>query len=464
MPQTKKTTVERINDLRLARAERRAIVEADWPKPILYEDERQAAFPVDALPKSIARFVEAEAEATQTPQDLPGMLCLAAMAAACAAKFNVMVKPGYREPLNLFIVVALPPGERKSAVFRDVFEPFEEAERQAIERDGPNVAVELAQYEALAEKIRACKRQLATAEGAQEHNLQEQIRSLSQDLAKRTMPVVPRLCVDDVTPEKIGLMMAEQQGRLCIASAEGTIFDVASGLYSNGTPNIDVLLKGHAGDAIRVDRMGRPSLVVPRPALTLALAVQPDVVRALSNKKQFRGKGLLARFLFSLPTSRVGDRDFDSQPIAQPLRANYAYALKGALGLPVPATAPDLKLTAEALAKWKVFGQHIESRLHKQRGDLSTIADWGAKLTGAVARIASLIHVIEAHVERRAAPRGASDRGGLHRAGDRDWPLHAVARPYCIHIDERIGRRRRRRAYHLPVAADARHAGPFQCP
>ena len=396
MPQmkVKKTSVEKITELRFAREERRALASVDWPKPILYDDPRAITFPVHALPPDVARFVTAEAEATQTPVDLPAMLCLSALAAACAAKFTVLVRPGYREPLNLFVVVALAPGERKSAVFRDVFAPFVDAEREAVDRDGPNIAVEVATYEALAEKIKTAKRQLATAEGGAEASLQDEIRRLTKDFAARTMPVIPRLCVDDVTPEKIALMLAEQQGRLCVASAEGTIFDVASGLYSNGTPNIDVLLKGHAGDDIRVDRMGRPSIVVPRPALTLALAVQPDVVRTLSAKKQFRGKGLLARFLFSLPTTRVGERNFDSAPVPNEIRARYAYAVKGALSLPVPVTAPDLNLTAEALSKWKAFGQEIEGRLHRHKGDLSPIGDWGAKLTGAVARIAALLHVI----------------------------------------------------------------------
>ena len=62
------------------------------------------------------------------------MVSLAVMAAACVKKFEVEVKPGWREPVNVFTVTALPPGNRKSAVFRDAVEPLEEFEQLEARR------------------------------------------------------------------------------------------------------------------------------------------------------------------------------------------------------------------------------------------------------------------------------------------------------------------------------------------
>ena len=59
-----------------------------------------------------------------------------------------------------------------------------------------------------------------------------------------------------------------------IISAEGGIFETIAGRYSGGVPNLDVWLKGHAGDTLRVDRKGRPTEYVRSPAMTLLLTVQ----------------------------------------------------------------------------------------------------------------------------------------------------------------------------------------------
>ena len=82
-----------------------------------------------------------------------------------------------------------------------------------------------------------------------------------------------QLYADDVTPEKLTSVLAEHDGIASVISAEGGIFDqLAGGMYSKAV-NIDVFLKGHAGDAIRIDRIGRNSESVESPALTLLFAV-----------------------------------------------------------------------------------------------------------------------------------------------------------------------------------------------
>ena len=48
-----------------------------------------------------------------------------------AKKFEVEVRTGWRETLNIFTVTALPPGNRKSAVFKDAVESLEEFEQLA---------------------------------------------------------------------------------------------------------------------------------------------------------------------------------------------------------------------------------------------------------------------------------------------------------------------------------------------
>ena len=82
--------------------------------------------------------------------------------------------------------------------------------------------------------------------------------------------------------------MADGGGKAAIVSAEGGIFDMLSGIYSKNV-NIDVMLKGHSGDSIRVDRIGRNSESIMNPALTVLLTVQPNVLSGMMQNGTFRG-------------------------------------------------------------------------------------------------------------------------------------------------------------------------------
>ncbi len=138
----------------------------------------------------------------------------------------------------------------------------------------------------------------------------EEAKALAAELAEQPEPVLPRLIVDDATHEKLGMMLAEQGGRIASMSAEGGVFDLMAGLYSkSGIPQFGVYLMGHSGDDLITDRVSRKGVRVERPALTCAYAMQPVVIKGLAEKPAFRGRGLLARFLYAAPPSWIGRRE-----------------------------------------------------------------------------------------------------------------------------------------------------------
>ena len=111
-------------------------------------------------------------------------------------------------------------------------------------------------------------------------------------------PVHPvRLIVDDVTPEKLVSLMAANDGKMAVISAEGGLFDILAGLY-NSNVNIDPFLKAYTGDSIQIDRQGRPSETIDNPALTMLLMIQPSVLEKIIENGKFNGRGLTARFLY----------------------------------------------------------------------------------------------------------------------------------------------------------------------
>jgi replicative DNA helicase len=75
-------------------------------------------------------YVAAVATATQTPPDLAGILALAVLATVAAGAVEVQPRPGWREPLCLFVAVGMDAGTRKSSVFTALTRPVADFERQ----------------------------------------------------------------------------------------------------------------------------------------------------------------------------------------------------------------------------------------------------------------------------------------------------------------------------------------------
>ncbi|MBQ1071642.1 DUF3987 domain-containing protein [Micromonospora sp. C31] len=351
-------------------------------------------FPAYVLPEWVAEHVYAVAEFTQTPVDLAGCIALAALSTAAGGRAGVEVRGSWREPTNLFTVVVLPPGSRKSAVFAAMTGPLLAAEKALVERTKPAIVeAELAARVAgkTAEKAAIAA---ANADASGRDTLLAEATAAAMNADAVTVPVLPQLVADDVTSEEAASLLAEQGGRLAVLSPEGGIFATIAGRYS-GTPNLEVFLKGHAGDMLRVNRRSRAPEHVEHPALTLGLAVQPDVLRDIADMPGFRGKGLLARILFSLPENTVGRRKIGADPVPEPIATAYAANLGALVATLAEWTDPAvLPLTPEANDRVLDIERAVEPRL-APGGAWGHVVDWGSKYTGAVVRLAGLIHLAE---------------------------------------------------------------------
>jgi len=365
-----------------------------WDLPIPFDDFDPPPFPTHVFPVWVRKFVEAESVATQTPPDLAGMLCLAAVASATARYVEVEVKVGWREPLNLYVISVLGSGNRKSAVSRDVTAPIEAEELRAVNAALLVIAVAYEKKRSLDQKLKSARSALTKGGNF------DDVREAAEEASQLIVPAVPRLLADDVTSEKLEMLLAEQGGRMAVFAAEGDVFDVLMGRYSSSSnPNIGVFNKAHPGETIRVDRVGRDTVIIDHPALTVGLAVQPAVVDGLAARKEFRGRGLLARFLYSLPLSTVGRRDVDPPPLPDHIRSAYETNFTSLFQL---RSAGDdnaydphiLRLDEDATSAINGFSEMVEHELGVG-GSLADIKDWAGKLVGAVARIAANLHLAD---------------------------------------------------------------------
>jgi replicative DNA helicase len=371
-----------------------------WAPPIpLGIAGKVPAFSVQVLPGWLGEYVAAVSTATQTPPDLAGMLALAVLATMAAGAVEIEPRPGWREPLCLFIAVGMDAGARKSSVFTALTRPVADFEHQQATAALPAIT-ETATLRRIADQAAATAEAAAgKAPASQQEEARAEAIARAAEASNLVVPPLPRWLVDDATPEALAGLLATY-GRIALLSPEGDVFDQMAGRYNQAAgPNLGVYLKGHAGDLLKVDRRGRPPEYVERPCLTIGLAVQPEVLRGLASRPGFGGRGLLARFLYSLPASLMGRRQAGAPPVPPAVADRYTLelqALAASLGVPAGDDGPVLlTLDPEAGELLLAFERDLEPRLAANSGDLAHLAGWAAKLAGATCRLAALLHLAE---------------------------------------------------------------------
>ena len=370
-----------------------------WQQPVPFPKFVGPGFPVQALPSAIRGFVEELTVALQVPPDLPAGLALAAVSGAVTGRAQVAVKAGWLEPLNLYLVIAMDSGEKKTPAMEAAVAPLEAMERELAEKAKPLIVEAQVEREIDQALLTKFKKEATNTKTSRDERkkLSERAVELAQALEETEVPGSPRLLCDDVTGEALGSLLASNEGVMALISDEGGIFETMAGRYSGGFASFDVYLKAYSGKTpLRVDRKGRPPEYVRKPRLVLCLCVQPDVISNLSGKPGFRGRGLLARPLYSLPESRVGYREINTPPLSEESRGNYSGIIKSLGGLAKEGEdAPHIiSLSPEAETLFDEYRSELEPQL-RPGGALREIRDWVLKLDGGVARLAGLLHVAQ---------------------------------------------------------------------
>lgn len=370
---------------------------ADWPEPSVIAGPEPDPMTADDFPGFIGDMVKAVAENSETPVELPGLVALGVLATGCQQRFNIACDGQHTEPTNLWVCPALESGNRKTAVLTTMSKPIRMFERsqRAAKKDDFRQAESLRLT--LQKRIEALRTKAAKADdGQQMTDIQREIEAV-----EREMPPVEyllTLTADDCTPEHVATLLSRHGERLTLLSDEAGIFDLMAGRYSRGVANLDVYLQGHAGGPVRVDRGSRESIDLEQPCLTVCVSPQPSVLEDIGKRKDFAGRGLLARFMFAVPQSRLGFRSHRPRPIPSHVSARWTNVVQQMLameqkenrfGKPEPET---LYLSPEAYRHWK--SEQLANEHDMRPGDTwSSQTAWASKYPGGVLRIAGVLHV-----------------------------------------------------------------------
>jgi hypothetical protein len=241
------------------------------------------------------------------------------------------------------------------------------------------------------------------------------MRAKSFDLAAELddMPAslsAPGLTVHGFTPEALRDALVMNGEKLGIVSAECDAAELMGARYSD-SPNIDLLLSAHAGDAITTKRAGGKTIPLERPSVCMVLAVQPEAVRSVLSDNYAKGRGLIDRMLLIRPVSLMGHRHLDPPPTPEPLSRWWSEHIHAILDLPWPGrvivghdgdpvrcTSPTRVLPLSSGAHdflWELRAD-MERRI-EENGDLFAMSGFASKLPGACTRIALAFTLLGDH-------------------------------------------------------------------
>lgn len=364
-------------------------LELKWEMPTPIENIKPTIpFPIECFPKTTREYVEAVAEHTQTPIDMAAVSVMCVISTTIQGKFEIKGKEGYTEPSNLYCMIIAKPGERKSAVQRLTTKPLYSFEKEENEKRKSIIASQES-------KLKMIKARIGKIEGSGKMEDFEKLEALQTEYAELEKAQIKHLTLiaDNCTMEALTTLLADNNGRISVISAEGGIFDILNGQYnSKSSTSIDTFLKAHCGDSIRVDRKGRERECIDNPTMTVLLAVQDTVLEGLISNDIFRGKGLTARFLYCNPISTVGTRKFITKEIPATVEAEYNQLIVDLLKLPYTEKTIILELSHEANKELENFYNWLEPQLINE---LEFMGDWAGKLVGASLRIAGILHCME---------------------------------------------------------------------
>lgn len=340
-------------------------------------------FPVSALPSPAREIVEAIAEAFQVDPGMPGCFILAAPTIATLGHVCVSVKEGYTEPLQIYMVVSALPSERKSPVLSAILAPIRTFVKDHNELMAEDIAANQTKRAILRKKW----------EKAISRGDEEEATQLAEDL-RSTPDIKPlELLLTDATPEALAKAMGRNNGRMGFASGEGGLFNVLAGAYSEQV-NLDVLLQGYSGEAVAIERVSREPVRIDHAALSIVLAVQPQVLDKFLSNEVMLERGLAARFLYAQPPSMIGRRLVrDAKPIPPTVTLAYKRRMHQLMSIQARGKDYQLKLSPDATEAYYRWAEEVEGYIKNEWAGIAN--GWEGKLVGNTVRIAGAVKLMD---------------------------------------------------------------------
>jgi hypothetical protein len=251
------------------------------------------AFPTDALPSKVARYVEEAAASLSCSPDMVAIPAIGALSGVMGRTREVRIKRGWTVSGSLYLAVVASAGEKKTPAQSAAILPVEKLQgilRKAYKEEKKTYEKQMRQH--------AVDKKLAVKEGRPEPE-------------PPPHPVMRRCIVDDITIEALAARLEENPRGFLSVQDELTGFLRGMDQYKSGGKgnSRQSYLKIWSNGAIHVDRKGSEEpVVVPKPYVTLQGGIQPAVLHEIADG---RDDGFLDRFLFAYPEPGRGGWSYE---------------------------------------------------------------------------------------------------------------------------------------------------------
>lgn len=368
----------------------------NWQIPKDMKEKVLPKFPTECLGTILKNYTIELAEELQVPEDMVGTAILGILGLCNQGKYKVEARKGWQETLNLFTLIIANPSEKKSPICKRLTSAIYEYEKQKNISLQPKIMSSKDNKQILEKKLTNLKRELIKNDNGNKdskiniENTKKEIKNLQKQLIEFNEVNELKLIADDVTPEALSSIMAKNNEKMAIISAEGGIFATMNGRYNNNVPNFDIFLKSYSNEPIKIDRQNGETKTMYNPLLTMVLFVQPIILEQVFSNNIFKGRGLCARFLYTYPKSKVGKRVINTRLVNEITENNYNQLINNLILNNMENQI--LRLSNEANFKFIEFNEWLETQL---LNDLYDMHDWSGKLLGIVLRLAGNLHVAE---------------------------------------------------------------------
>lgn len=217
----------------------------------------------------------------------------------------------------------------------------------------------------------------------------------------------PQPLTRDATQESLADLLAKNGEWVGVFSSENDILEIVLGRYAGSLQIGGLLLDGFDSAPFQINRRGSGSTILNHPHIVICLAIQPDAVYKLLQSSAARGRGLLARILWSMPENNVGTRNTNPTPISQEVKAWWHDTVLKLLALPkvtdyilneeivryVGGEPKEVQLSSGASQVFASLIEQIEPRM-APFSEYEGIQDFAGKIPGYIARIALALHFL----------------------------------------------------------------------
>jgi len=245
-------------------------------------------FPIDVLPPIVRQMVEEVANVATVPVALPACQALGIISAALGAGLAIPSDRERKTFPNLFIIPGAESGSGKSVTFSKMMAPV-----YAYQND-LRAGAQALHYSLKAELLRL-NRTLKSAAAGKELIADDMLPGLIQrkEVIEVELKRRPKIVCEDVTREKLQVLLAQNGERIFSASADGRQV-IQAVLHGKGD---NPYLKAWSGDPVDVDRISREAVPLEAPRMALLWLPQPDMMTDMFARRILTDNGFLPRVL-----------------------------------------------------------------------------------------------------------------------------------------------------------------------